>query len=176
MLDRLLGIVRADVDQQIGWVGTEIKRQTRYTALTGGLVAAAAFAALGAFVVGLITLDTWLGLQYGPLVAHSLIGAGLLLLALILGALAFAQQRPKLAPRPALQSVQPAALLGAFKQGRYGEAIAVGDQALKVTTDTLRNGSRPTVFGVLVVAGLVGLIMARKLHRSSGNVRPEPKP
>jgi hypothetical protein len=52
MLDGILGAVQADVDRQIGWVGSEIKRQIQYTALTGGLVA------VGAIVVGLIVLDT----------------------------------------------------------------------------------------------------------------------
>ena len=176
MLERILGIVRADVDQQIGWVGSEVRRQTRYTVLTGGLAAAAAVAALGAIVVGLIALHTWLAMQYGTFVAHGLIGGGLLLLTLVLGTLAFARQRPKLGSRPALQSVQPAALLGALKQGEYGRTIAAGDQALRITTDTLRNGSRPTVLGVLAVAAVVGLIVARELRRSSGRMRSEPTP
>ena len=47
----LLGVVRADVDQQVGWVEAEIRRQTRHLGLTGGLAAAAAVAAFGAIVV-----------------------------------------------------------------------------------------------------------------------------
>jgi hypothetical protein len=164
MLERLLGIARADVDRQIGWVGSEVKRQTRYTAMTGGLAAGAAFAALGAVAVGLIALDTWLGMRYGSLWAHGMIGGGLLLVALILGALAFARNRPKLGPRPALQSVQPAALLGALKQGRYGAAAVTGDQVLRVAADTLRTSSRPTAFGVLAVTAVAGLIIARELR------------
>ncbi len=172
MLERLLGIVRADVDRQIGWVGSEIKRQTRYAALTGGLAAGAAFAALGAVVVGLIALDTWLGMRYGSLRAHGMTGGGLLLVALILGALAFARNRPTLGPRPALQSVQPAALFGALKQGRYGAAAVTGDQVLRVAADTLRTSSRPTAFGVLAVTAVAGLIIAREL-RGARRGRPE---
>lgn len=174
MSSRLLGIVRADIDQQIGWVESEIKRQTRYLGLTSGLAAAAAFTALGAIVVALIALHTWLGMQYGPFVAHGLIGGGLLLFSLILGTLAFARQRPKLGSRPALQSLQPATLFKALQEGGHSHAIAAGDQALRISSDAMRGGSRPIVFGMLAVAGVVGLIMARGLPRGSGRARAEP--
>jgi amino acid transporter len=90
MLAAFLGAVRADIDRQIGWAKDETRRQTRYTALIGGLASVAALAALGAIVVGLITLDSWLAMQAGPFAALGMIGGGLLLLALILFALAFA--------------------------------------------------------------------------------------
>ena len=92
--------------------GHQIKRQTRYTALTGILSVVAALAALGAVIVGLIALHSWLAMQTGLFVAHGLIGGGLLLLALILFALALIRRRPRLAARPPLQIARPAALFG----------------------------------------------------------------
>ena len=76
--------VSADIDRQIGWAKDQLKRQTRYTAVTGIIAGVAALAALGAVAVGLIALHSWLAMQIGPFVAHGLIGGGLLLLALIL--------------------------------------------------------------------------------------------
>ena len=96
MFAALLGAVRADIDRQIGWAKHEVKRQTRYTALIGILAGVAALATLGAIVVGLIALHSWLAIRIGPFVAHGLIGGGLLLLALVLFALAFIRRRPRL--------------------------------------------------------------------------------
>jgi hypothetical protein len=87
MFAALRSAVRADIDRQIGWAKDQLKRQTRYTALMGILAGVAALAALGAVIVGLIALHSWLAMQTGPFVAHGLIGGGLLLLALILFAL-----------------------------------------------------------------------------------------
>ena len=100
MFAALLGAVRADIDRQIGWAKHEVKRQTRYTALIGILAGVAALATLGAIVVGLIALHSWLAMQIGPFVAHGVIGGGLLLLALVLFALAFTRRRPRLVARP----------------------------------------------------------------------------
>ena len=103
MFAALRSAVRADIDRQIDWAKDQVKRQTRYTALMGILAGVAALAALGAVIVGLIALHSWLAMQTGPFVAHGLIGGGLVLLALILFALAFIRRRPRLAARPPLQ-------------------------------------------------------------------------
>src|SRR5262249_12198229 len=97
MFVALRSAVRADIDRQIGWAKDQVKRQTRYTALTGILAGVAALAALGAVIVGLIALHSWLAMQIGPFVAYGLIGGGLLLLALILLALGLIRRRPRLA-------------------------------------------------------------------------------
>ena len=88
------GAVHADIDRQIGWAKDQLKRQTRYTALMGILAGEAALAALGAVIVGLIALHSWLAMPTGPFVAYGLMGGGLLLLALILFALALTGRRP----------------------------------------------------------------------------------
>jgi hypothetical protein len=56
MFGPLLGVVRADVDRQIGWVKEEARRQSRHVVLVGILLGVAALATLGALAVGLIAL------------------------------------------------------------------------------------------------------------------------
>jgi hypothetical protein len=163
MFAALRSAVRADIDRQIGWAKDQLKRQTRYTALMAILVGVAALAALGAVIVGLIALYSWLAMQTGPLVAHGLIGGGLLLLALILFALAFIRRRPRLAARPLLQFARPAALLGTLRQGGYDKVVAGGEQTMKLATGTLRDGSRSALLSTLALAVAVGLLVGRRL-------------
>jgi hypothetical protein len=166
MFAALLGAVRADIDRQIGWAKHEVKRQAGHTALVGILAGVAALATLGAVVVGLIALHSWLAVQIGPFVAHGLIGGGLLLLASVLFALAFIRRRPRLVAPPPLQVAHPAALLGRLRQGSYDKVFAGGEQTLKRATDTLRDGPRSALLGTLAIAAVVGLIVGR--HLSSG--------
>ena len=166
MFAALRSAVRADIDRQIGWAKDQVKRQTRYTALMGILAGVAALAALGAVIVGLIALHSWLAMQTGPFVAYGLIGGGLLLLALILVALALIRRRPRLAARPPLQIARPAALLGGLKQG--SKVVTGGEQTLKLATETLRDGSGSALLGTLALAVAVGLLVGRRLtdHRA----------
>ena len=168
MFAALHSAVRADIDRQIGWAKDQVKRQTRHTALMGILAGVAALAALGAVIVGLIALHSWLAVQTGPFVAHGLIGGGLLLLAPILFALAFIRRRPILAARPPLQIAQPVALLGGLRQGRHDRVAAGGQQTLKLATGTLRDGPLSTLLGTLALAVALGLLVGRRLadHRA----------
>jgi len=168
MFAALRSAVSADIDRQIGWAKDQVKRQTRHTALTGIFAGVAALAALGAAVVGLIALHSWLAMQSGPFVAPGLIGGGLLLLALILFALALIRRRPRLAARPLLQITQPMALLGGLRQGSYDKVTAGGEQTLKLATETLRDGSGSALLGTLALAVAVGLLVGRRLtdHRA----------
>ena len=163
MFAALRSAVRADLDRQIGWAKDQVKRQTRYTALMGILSGVAALATLGAVIVSLIALHSWLAMQIGPFVAYGLVGGGLLLLALILFALALIRRRPRLAARPALQIARPAALLGALGQGSYDKVVTGGEQTLKLATETLRDGSGSALFGTLALAVAVGLLVGRRL-------------
>jgi hypothetical protein len=163
MFGRVLGLVRADVNRQVDWVRGEIRRQAGHAALTAGFAVMAALAMAGAIVVGLIALYTWIAMQHGPLVGLGVVGGSLGLLALILFALAFARQRPAPVPSPRLQSTQLSALSATLKQDSYGDAIAAGEQALGIATNTLRHGSRQQLFGALAVAAVVGLILGRRL-------------
>ena len=107
-------------------------------------------------------------MQIGPFVAYGLIGGGLLLLALILLALALIRRRPRLAARPPLQIARPAALLGGLRQGSYDKVVTGGGQTLKLTTETLRDGSGSALLGTLALAVAVGLLVGRRLtdHRA----------
>jgi hypothetical protein len=163
MFAALLGAIHADIDRQINWAKVQLKRQTRYTALMAILVGVAALAALGAVIVSLIALYSWLAMQTGPFVAHGLIAGGLLLLALILFALAFIRRRPRLAARPPLQIARPAALLGGLRQGSYDKVVTGGEQTLKLATGTLRDGSGSALLGTLALAVAVGLLVGRRL-------------
>src|SRR5215471_16656146 len=162
MFAPLLGAIRADIDRQVGWAKDEVVRQTRYATLTGVLAGAAALAALGAIVVGLIALYLWLSMQADPFIALGMIGGGLLLLAALLFALAFIRRRPRLAVRPQLQIARPAALLGTLRSSRYDRIVAGGEPTLKLATDTLRHGPRSALLGTLVLVAIAGLIAGRR--------------
>jgi hypothetical protein len=157
MFGSLLSAALADIDRQIRWAKYEVRRQTRYTAVNGVLVGVGSLAAIGAIVVGLMALYFWLERQAGSFVALGVIGGGLLLLALILFALAFARERPGLASPPQLQIMQPAALLGTLRQGTHS------DQAIRLAAGPGRRGSRPAFLGTLALAVIVGLLAGRRL-------------
>jgi hypothetical protein len=152
-----------DIDRQVGWAKDEVRRQTRHTALIGVFAIAAGFAALGAVVVGLTALYSWLTTQTGPFIAYGMIGGGLVLIALILFMLAFARRRPRVASRPPLQLARPAALLGTLGQRRYANFLAGGGQTLRLATGTVRDGSRSTLLSTLALAAVVGLTAGRRL-------------
>ena len=164
MFASLQGAIRADIDRQVDWARGEVLRQVRFTALTGVLAGVAALAALGTITVTLIALYFWLATQVDRFIALGIIGAGLLLLALILLAMAFIRHRPRRALRPRLQIARPAALLETVLPRRYGTMIASGEQPLNLVTDTVRHASRPTLLGTLLLVALVGLIAGRRLQ------------
>jgi hypothetical protein len=108
MFAPLLDAVRADIDRQVDWARDEIRRQIRYAAFIGVIAGMGALAALGALIDGLIALRSWLTPQVGSLAALGMIGAGLLLLILLL--MAFSLRRPGVNKRPDLQVVRAATL------------------------------------------------------------------
>jgi len=164
MFAPLLGVVRADIDRQVGWARAEARRQLRYALLIGALAGMVVFAALGVLAVGLIALHSWLAPQVGSLAALGIIGAGLLLLMLGLLLVAFSLRRPGLETRPALQVARPAAL---FRTGTRRSANEVGadtEDSLRVTTDTLRDGTRSELLGALALIAIAGVIAGRRLR------------
>jgi hypothetical protein len=165
MLASLLGAIRADVDRQVGWAEGQVRRQVRHAGFIGVLYGLAALAAIGALVVGLIALHSWLAPKVGALASLGMIGGGLLLLAAVLILLALVLRRPRLGKRPALQIAQPAALFGALGQGGARQAIA-GEHSLRLATDALRQGTRSELLGALAIVAVAGLIAGRGLRRS----------
>jgi hypothetical protein len=166
MFAPLLGAVRADIDRQMGWAREEVRRQVRYATLIGAKASIAALAAIGALIVGLIALHSWLAPQVGSLTALGMIGAGLLLLMVLLLLVAFSLRRPELKTRPALQVVQPAAL---FRTGTNLGSNRATEGSLRFASDALREGSRSELLGALALIALAGMIAGRKLRRPEEN-------
>ena len=165
MFAPLLGVVRADIDRQVGWAREEARRQIRYTVLISAIAGMAALAALGALIVGLIALHSWLAPQVGALAALGMIGAGLLLLMLILLLVAFSLRRPGVNKRPDLQVVRAATLFRTGTNLNAKQAVATGEDSLRLATDTLREGTRSELLGALALIAIVGVIAGRSLRR-----------
>jgi hypothetical protein len=163
MLAALLGAVRSDIGRQTIWAREEIRRQIRYAALVGALAAMIALTALGALIVGLIALHSWLAPRIGSLPALGMIGAGFVLLMLILLLVVFGLRRPGLKTRPALQ-VRPAVLFRSGANLNADQAITTED-SLRLATDTLREGTRSELLGVLALIAIAGVIAGRRLRR-----------
>jgi hypothetical protein len=162
MFALLKDTVRADIDRQIGWARGEVRRQTLHTAIVGALAVAAALAALGAIIVGLIALYFWLSMRLDPFAALAMIGSGLLILALILLAFVFMWKRPRLASRPRLQIAQPAALIGTLRRDSNARQIAASEDTLKLVADTVRHSPPAALLGVLLIAAVVGVVTGRR--------------
>jgi len=162
MFAPLMDAVRADIDRQIGWARGEVRRQTRHTAVIGAVAGVAALAALGAVIAGLIALYFWLSIELDPFAALGIIGGGLLVLALILFAFIFMWKRPRLASRPQLQLAQPSALIGTFKRGVDGRGTASTEDTLRLVADTVRQSPPAALFGVLLLAAIVGVVSGRR--------------
>jgi hypothetical protein len=165
MFAPLLGVIRADIDRQTGWARQEARRQIRYAALVGAIAGMGALAALGALTVGLIAFYFWLAPQVGSLAALGIIGAGLLLLMLILFLVAFSLRRPGLKTRPSLQAVQPATLFATGADLSADQAIPGGKDSLRLASDTLREGTRSELLGALALIAIAGVIAGRRLRR-----------
>jgi hypothetical protein len=165
MLAPLLGAVRTDIDRQVGWAHAEVRHQIRYAALIGAIAGMAALAALGVLIVGLIALHSWLAPQVGSLAALGMIGAGLLLLMLILFLVAFSLQRPRVKTRPALQVVRAATLFRTGTNLNAKQAVAAGEDSLHLATDAVREGTRSELLGALALIAIVGVFAGRSLRR-----------
>jgi hypothetical protein len=163
MFAALLGAVRSDIGRQTIWAREEIRRQIRHAALVGALAAMIALTALGALIVGLIALHSWLAPQIGSMATLGMIGAGLVLLMLILILVVFGLRRPGLKTRPALQ-VRPAALLRSGANLQVDRAMPTED-SLRLATTTLREGTRSELLGVLALVAIAGMIAGRRLSR-----------
>jgi MFS family permease len=164
MFATLLGAVRADIDRQAGWARAEARGQMRYALLIAAIAGLVVLAALGVLTVGLIALHSWLAPQVGSFAALGIIGAGLLLLMLILLLVAFYLPRPRLKTRPVLQVVQPAALFRTGTRLGAGGAGVDIEESLRLATDTLREGTRSNVLGALAMIAIAGVIAGRRLR------------
>jgi hypothetical protein len=163
MFASLFGAVQADIDRQVGWAKGEARRRARYVVRIAIFAGAGILAIVGAIIVGLVALHTWLAAQYSSMIAHGAIGGGLLLLALILLLAAAASRPPRLGARPPLQFAKPAAVFGALASGRgVGAMSRSAQEGLHFASETVRQGSRSSLLGMLALAALAGFIVTRK--------------
>jgi hypothetical protein len=163
MFASLFGAVQADIDRQVNRAKGEARRRVRYTVRIAIFAGAGILAVVGAAIVGLIALHTWLAAQWTPLIAHGIIGGGLLLLALILFLAAAAGRPPRLGARPPLQLARPAAALGALALGTHAQAtVRSAQEGAKLASETVKQGSRSSLIGTLALAAVVGFIISRK--------------
>ncbi len=165
MFAPLLGVVRADLDRQLDWARKEARRQLRYAVLTSAIIGMAVLAALGALIVGLIALQSWLAPQIGSLAALGAIGGGLLVLTLVLLLVAFSLRRPGLKARPALKVAQPVALFRTGSKLTANPAITADKDSLRFATEALREGTRAELVGALALIALAGVVAGRRLRR-----------
>lgn len=163
MFASLFGAVQADIDRQVDWAKGEARRRVRYTARIAIFAGAGILAVIGAAVVGLIALHTWLAAQWNPLIAHGMIGGGLLVFALILFLAAAASRPPRLTTRPPLQMAKPMAALGVLASGTRPSAVSRGAQeGLHLASEAVAQGSRSSLLGSLALAAVIGFLISRK--------------
>ena len=185
MFSTVLGLVRNDIERQLEWAQSEAKRQASSAALTAGFAAAGGIALLGTAIVGLMALYTWALPLYGPLIALAIVAGVTAVIAVACLCFAFMRGNVLAPPRPAIRSTDPSALkaavgqdisdqsqalLASIKGTALGSVMVAGEDALnkgedvlQMTQDFARDSSRPTVFGALALAALVGMVVGRRV-------------
>jgi len=84
---------------------------------------------------------------------------------LILLLVAFTLRRPGLKTRPALQVVRPATLFRTSTNLSANQAIAAGEDSLRLAAGTLREGTRSELLGALALIAIAGIVAGRTLRR-----------
>jgi hypothetical protein len=168
VLARLLqfGLARGVVSAGLNFK-QQIVRQVRHTMQTIVLALVGAFFGLVTFGIGLIALYLWLERDYGPFVALGVIGLSTLVIACVLFSIAFLRNgttpRPSTA-RPALRRAASGARAVDGGLDRLAQrATDVGERVVGDTQSLFQQGSRKSVVGLLVLAGVLGLIVGRRL-------------
>src|SRR4051794_408725 len=104
-----------------------------------------------------------LAAQWTQLVAHAMIGGGLLLLALILLLAVPVGRPPRLSARPPLQAARPAATLGILVSAtRAGDVSRSAQEGLNLASKTVSERSRSSLLGMLALATVIGFIISRE--------------
>jgi hypothetical protein len=145
----------------------QIIRQVRHTTQTIALALVGALFGLVTFGIGLIALYLWLERDYGPFVALGVIGLSTLVIACILLSIAFLRDGPtprSSTPRPLFHRAASGARAVDTGLDRLTQrATDVGERVVGNTQSLFQQGSRKSVVGLLLVAGVVGLIVGRRL-------------
>jgi hypothetical protein len=168
VLARLLqfGLARGVVSAGLNFK-QQIVQQVRHTTQTIVLALVGAFFGLVTFGVGLIALYLWLERDYGPFVALGVIGLGTLVITCVLLAIAFLRGGPtsrSSAARPALRRAASGGRAVDTGFDRIAQrATDASERVVGNTQSLFQQGSRKSVAGLLLVAGVLGLIVGRRL-------------
>ena len=149
----------------------QITRQVKHTTQTIVLALAGGLAALVTLGIGTIALYLWLERDYGPFVALGIIGLATGVIALVLLSIAFLRGGPSQSSssrpsssRPSLQRTgSPARAAETGLDHLAQRATVAGEQVVGTAQNLFEHGSRKSVIGLLVVAGVLGLIVGRRL-------------
>jgi hypothetical protein len=174
MLGILARLLEFNVGRRLVSAGLNFKQQItlqiRHTTQTIVLALAGGLAALLTLGIGLIALYLWLAREFGPFVALGVLGLITGVTAFVLLAVAFLRGGPgqrsssSSSLRPALSRVSSSARAADTGLDRLAQqAAAAGERVVGTTQDVFQEGSRKTVVGLLIVAGVLGLIVGRRL-------------
>ena len=171
MLGVLARLMQLDVGRRLLAAGLDFKqqitRQVKHTTQTIVLALAGGLAALVTLGIGLIALYLWLARDYGPFVALGIIGLLTGVIAFVLLSIAFLRGGPSeqsSSARPALRRAgTPARAAETGLDQIAKRAATAGEQVVGSTQSLFEHGSRKSVVGLLVVAGVLGLIVGRRL-------------
>jgi hypothetical protein len=145
----------------------QITRQIRHTTQTIVLASVGALFGLVTCGIGLIALYLWLERDYGPFVALGVIGLATLVITCVLLSIAFLRDGPtprSSIGRPAFGRRASAARVAETGLDRITQRAAdAGERVVGNTQSLFQQGSRKSVAGLLLVAGVVGLIVGRRL-------------
>jgi hypothetical protein len=144
-----------------------IVEQVRHITQTIVLALVGAFFSLVAFSIGLIALYLWLARDFGPFVALGVIGLGTLVITCVLFWFAFLRDGAAArssTPRPLSHRTASGARAADVRLDRLTQrAKDVGELVVGNTQSLFQHGPRKSVIGLLVLAGVFGLVLGRRL-------------
>jgi hypothetical protein len=143
MLAAIFGAFAADVQRNV--------HAFKRTALLTAVAVVAAFVAAG---FGLSLLTLWLEQLYGTMTALAIVGGGCAVLALILFAVVFWRQRPRVRPAP---QVAEATDIDVARR-----TIADSERAIDDALTTMKQGTRESMLAAVSLAVVTGIILGRK--------------
>lgn len=138
------------------FVGIDLRRMVRETAVTLSLLVFGALAAILAFAFGFTALYLWLDEVLGTYAALGILGGSSALLAIVLFAVAFwrAPRKPRAYAEDSLRAAAgPASAAG------YAKAA---DEAVKGMAEIVGKGTREQIIGTIAVAALIGWALGRR--------------
>ena len=145
----------------------QVIRQVRHTTQTIVLALVGALFGLITFGIGLVALYLWLERDHGPFIALGVIGLITAVIACVLLSIALLRDGPtsrSSTARPMLHRAASGARAVDTGLDRLAQqATDVGERVVGNTQSLFQQGSRKSVVGLLLVAGVFGLIVGRRL-------------